>query len=191
MAGLTGDVTRFWERPQAVERLALTPEQVEKLEASHDKARPAMDKSEARMREAGEALAKALHGDTEPDIAMLRATVEEFSAAQKELMMAGVEHRASMQSILTPEQLTSLREMRQPRMRGPMMEGSPGARREGGPRALPDLPAAAPGDAPAAAPEARGRAPRDGEGQQARPPRQRREAPPAPPAPPAAPPVTE
>jgi hypothetical protein len=140
------------------------------------------------MREAGEVLAKAFNGDAEPDIAMLRKTVDEFSAAQKEMMMAGIEHRAAMQSILTPEQLTSLREMRQPRMRGPMMDGNPGARREGGPRALPDLPAAAPGDAPAAPPEARGRAPRDGEGQQERPPRQRREAPPAPPA---APPVTE
>ncbi len=143
MANFGSEVQRFWDRPSAAERLALTEEQVQKLDASFNKARPAIDKGEARMRKATEVLNKAFNSDTEPDIAMLHSTVEEFSNAQKEMMMAGIEHRAAVQSILTPDQMKTLREMRPTRTRGgPMIEG--------GPRALPDLPPAAPGDAPAA-----------------------------------------
>lgn len=142
VAGLMADVNPFWERPQVVERMALSEEQVTALKTSYDKQRPTIESNNTRMREAGQKMGEMLNADGEPDIDALRRAVTEFTSAQNAAMMAAVEHRAVVQKTLNAEQLDQMRRMRArfrvPGMMdrpAPDMPDAPGMRRD-----LPELP---------------------------------------------------
>jgi hypothetical protein len=141
VAGLLADVNPFWDRPQVVERMALTEEQVAALKTSYEKQRPTIEANNTRMREAGQKVSELLNAEGEADIDALRKAVTEFTSAQSAAMLAAVDHRAVVQKTLNAEQLDQMRGMRA-RFRAPGMDrpapgmpDAPGARRD-----LPELP---------------------------------------------------
>ena len=123
--------------------LALTSEQMTRLEAHQKKFEDALRGQRAQMRETRTALMESLRADA-PDTLAIDRLVEEIGALQTGLEKRMIRHMLEEQTILTPEQRQKLHsilgkhfdDMRDTPWAGPggpMGEMGPGRGRDGGP----------------------------------------------------------
>lgn len=112
--GMGGDHLGFFERrlPRMAEELDLSDEQLEKIQAIADTARPEIEKYAEQLRNGREAY-HAEHGNpTEFDETAFRAHAQDQNLVQTELMVVVGKARAEIFSQLTPEQIEQLEDMR-------------------------------------------------------------------------------
>jgi len=100
------------DRPNLLRELGLTPEQGQQLRRLNQARKPMMDEAQQRLREANRALDIAIYSDTlsEEDVA---ARLKDFQAAQAEVARIRFNSELSVRKILTPEQLTRFRRLRE------------------------------------------------------------------------------
>lgn len=100
------------DRPNLLRELGLTPEQGQQLRRLNQARKPMMDEAQQRLREANRALDLAIYSDTlsEEDVA---ARLKDFQAAQAEVARIRFNSELSVRKILTPEQLTRFRRLRE------------------------------------------------------------------------------
>ncbi len=133
---VTESLIRFWDRPEAVERLELTENQVELLQQSFDQSKPIVEENMRLIHEAGRILGENLRPDGDPDLDAVNKAIDDLTTAQNAVMKAAAAHRATVQTLLLDEQLETLKEMRGQHlrrysvdMRGKAMELRNAARR--------------------------------------------------------------
>jgi Spy/CpxP family protein refolding chaperone len=127
-------------RPSIREELGLSAEQEEKLQALHRDARKARIRSRADHQILRLDMAALMRADN-PDRGAITAKLEEMAAMRTSQVLAGLDHRAAVQEILTPEQWEKMKTHRRragrrsierrmqhnPRRGGPHgMQGRPG-----------------------------------------------------------------
>ncbi|MGD9628057.1 MAG: Spy/CpxP family protein refolding chaperone [Pyrinomonadaceae bacterium] len=99
------------ERPNLLQALGLSQEQVRQIRLMNRDRKPAMEAAQMRLREANRALDMAIYGD-ELDEANVQAKLLEFQAAQAEVARIRFRSELSLRKILTPEQLLKFRALR-------------------------------------------------------------------------------
>ena len=112
--GMGGDHLGFFERrlPRMAEELGLSDEQLEKIQAIADAARPEIEIFAEQLRNGREAY-RAEHGNpAEFDEPAFRAHAQDQHLVQTELMVVVAKARADIFAQLTPEQIEQLEEMR-------------------------------------------------------------------------------
>jgi Spy/CpxP family protein refolding chaperone len=112
--GMGGDHLGFFERrlPRMAEELGLSDEQLEKIQAIADAARPEIEKYAEQLRNGRETY-RAEHGNpAEFDESTFRAHAQDQHLVQTELMVVVAKARAEIFAQLTPEQIEQLEEMR-------------------------------------------------------------------------------
>jgi Spy/CpxP family protein refolding chaperone len=109
-----GDHLGFFERglPRMAEDLGLSDEQLDKIQAVIDAARPKIDDYAEQLREGHEAYRAANTDPTVFDVDAFRAHALQQHQIQTELMVVVGKAKAEIFSILTPEQREQLKEMR-------------------------------------------------------------------------------
>lgn len=116
------ELIRFWDNDRVAERLELTDDQVNALQQSFDSAKASLDALKDDGKEAHEALRAELEKDN-PDLNAVLAADAEITKVNSERRKIALTHRVAVQSILTAEQETKLKEGRREMM----------GRRRGGP----------------------------------------------------------
>jgi hypothetical protein len=114
---VTESLIRFWDREEAVERLELTASQVELLQQSYDHSKPIVEENMRLIHESGKVLGDNLRPDGEPDLDAVNKAIDDLTTAQNAAMKAAAAHRATVQTLLLPEQLDTLKDMRRQHMR--------------------------------------------------------------------------
>lgn len=112
--GMGGDHLGFFERrlPRMAEELGLSDEQLEKIQAIADAARPEIETYAEQLRNGREAY-RAEHGNpAEFDETAFRAHAQDQHLVQTELMVVVAKAKADVFAVLTPEQIEQLEEMR-------------------------------------------------------------------------------
>ena len=121
--GRTADAVR----PNLLTALGLSQEQVQEIRRMNQARRPLMEDANRRLREANRALDSAIYADSlnEDDVAV---RLREFQLAQAEVVKFRFQGELELRKVLTPEQLSKFRtlreqfgrrrEMRQNRRRG-------------------------------------------------------------------------
>jgi Spy/CpxP family protein refolding chaperone len=112
--GTGGDHLGFFERrlPRMAEELGLSDEQLEKIQAVADAARPEIEKYAEQLRNGREAYRAEYDNPAEFDESAFRAHAQDQHLVQTELMVAVAKARAEIFAQLTPEQIEQLEEMR-------------------------------------------------------------------------------
>ena len=115
------------KRPNLIRELGLSPDQVQAIRRMNQARKPLMEEAAGKLRDANRALDMAIYADNlnEEDVAV---RLKEFQLAQAELQKLRFRGELELRKILTPEQLTKFRsvrerfgkrrEMRQKRRRG-------------------------------------------------------------------------
>lgn len=115
------------ERPNLLTELGLSQEQVQEIRRMNQARRPLIEEAARKLREANRALDMAIYADqlNEDDIG---ARLKDFQLAQAEVQKLRFQGELELRKVLTPEQLTKFRslrdqfgrrrEMRQNRRRG-------------------------------------------------------------------------
>ena len=120
-------------RPNLLQHLGLTQDQVRQIKTMNRERKPMMDAAQRRLREASRSLDMAIYGDVLDENAV-RESLREFQQAQAEVARIRFQSEFELRKILTPEQLVGFRGLR---------ARAAEARRKMGPR--PDMP---PGERP-------------------------------------------
>lgn len=109
-----GDHLGFFERglPRMAEELGLGDEQLEKIQAIADAARPEIEGYAERLRKSREAYRAANDDPTVFDEASFRSHAADQHEIQTDLMVAVGKAKAEIFAVLTPEQREQLEEMR-------------------------------------------------------------------------------
>jgi Spy/CpxP family protein refolding chaperone len=112
--GEGGDHLGFFERrlPRMAEELGLSDEQLEKIQAIADAARPEIEAHAEQLRESREAYRAANDDPTVFDEAAFRSHAAAQHEIQTDLMVAVGKAKADVFAVLTPEQREQLEEMR-------------------------------------------------------------------------------
>ena len=118
------ELIRFWDNDRVAERLELTDDQVNALQQSFDSAKAALDALKDDGKEAHEALRTELEKDN-PDLNAVLAADAEITKVNSERRKIALTHRVAVQSILTSDQETKLKEGRR-EMMGRQREGRGG-----------------------------------------------------------------
>lgn len=118
------ELIRFWDNDRVAERLELTEDQVNALQQSFDSAKAALDALKDDGKEAHEALRAELDKDN-PDLNAVLAADAEITKVNSERRKIALTHRVAVQSILTTDQETKLKEGRR-EMMGRQREGRGG-----------------------------------------------------------------
>ncbi|MCC7391169.1 Spy/CpxP family protein refolding chaperone [Candidatus Sumerlaeota bacterium] len=142
--GANRQIFEFWNDEKVAEKLALKPEQKEKLKAAYAEAKPKMDAAMKKMEEAREKMKEAPKDGAGAPPKMDDA----MAAVRKEAQEARKGLQEVVDATLTDEQKATLRDvmrekygagMRGERRRGPGGEGHPdGVKKDGGAAAKPD-----------------------------------------------------
>ena len=124
-------------RTRMLRQLGLTPQQVQRLRRVNAERRPQMDAAQKRVRDANKALDDAIYADqiNESDI---HARLKDMQTAQAEVLRLRFMNELAVRKVLTPEQLTRFRMMRERFERS----GRPPSDRRGsimGPAMRPDI----------------------------------------------------
>jgi hypothetical protein len=114
---VTESLIRFWDRPEAVERLELTETQVELLQQSYDQSKPIVEENMRLIHEAGKVLGENLRPDGDPDLDAVNKAIDDLTTAQNAAMTAAAAHRTTVQTLLLDEQLETLKDMRRQHLR--------------------------------------------------------------------------
>lgn len=99
------------QRPNLLEGLGLSEEQVRQIQVMNRDRKPKMDAAQRRLREAETELSLAIYGETVDD-AGVDARLKEFQEAQAAVAAIRFRSELELRKILTPDQLTKFRSMR-------------------------------------------------------------------------------
>lgn len=113
--GMGGDHLRFFERrlPRMAEELGLSDEQLEKIEAIVDSARPEIESYAEQLRESREAYRATNDDPTVFNEGAFRAHAAAQHEIQTDLGVAVGKTKAEVFKVLTAEQIEQLEEMRE------------------------------------------------------------------------------
>ncbi|MBI3982760.1 MAG: Spy/CpxP family protein refolding chaperone [Gemmatimonadetes bacterium] len=123
------------------EVLALTPDQVSRLEALAQEARQARERADTTARTQNQRLRELWNAPT-PDVAQLRSLAQAAMQARQAAALASLEAAAKAKAILTPEQrgrVAGWADAARMRMQQPMRPGRPGMRRGPGMGRMPRM----------------------------------------------------
>ncbi|HEX6279240.1 MAG TPA: periplasmic heavy metal sensor [Pyrinomonadaceae bacterium] len=98
-------------RPNLLEALGLTQDQVRQIRLMNRDRKPLMEAAQTRLREANRALDMAIYGDT-LDEAEVQARLAAFQQAQAEVASIRFQSEVQLRKILTPDQLVKFRMLR-------------------------------------------------------------------------------
>ena len=99
-------------RTNALRQLGLSREQVQQIRRMNMERKPLMDEAQNRLRVANRNLDEAIYGDQVND-ADVQARLKELQLAQADMARIRFMNEFSVRKILTPDQLTRFRELRQ------------------------------------------------------------------------------
>lgn len=99
-------------KPNLMAQLDLTPEQVQQIRRINVERKPLAEAAQARFRAANRALDEAIYSD-QTDEADVDAKIKEVQAAQSELIRMRSANELAVRKVLTPEQLTKFKLLRQ------------------------------------------------------------------------------
>lgn len=119
---------RWWNNPDLVQKLSLTPDQQKKMEAVFEQSRPSLMDLGAAVRKEEMAMEPLLSAD-QPDEGKILAQIDRVVQARAELEKAYARMLLGVRRVLTPEQWKTLQANephgRFPRF-GPGFRGDPG-----------------------------------------------------------------
>ncbi|HYJ92600.1 MAG TPA: Spy/CpxP family protein refolding chaperone [Pyrinomonadaceae bacterium] len=99
-------------RPNLLRILGLSPEQMQQVRKMNQERKPLMEAATQRLRAANRALDEAIYADN-IDQAAFQAKLKELQAAQAEVARLRFTSELEVRKILTPDQLTRFRDLRQ------------------------------------------------------------------------------
>ncbi len=99
-------------RTNALRQLGLSREQLQRIRRLNMERKPLMDAAQMRLRQANRALDDAIYSDTATE-ADVQARLRDFQFAQGEVIRIRFMNEYGVRRILTPEQLTRFRILRQ------------------------------------------------------------------------------
>lgn len=99
-------------RPNLLAELILTPEQIRQIRRLNLEKRPAMREIQQRLREASRNLDHAIYAESIDD-SQIQLRLKEVEAAQIEVINMRSQTELAIRRILTPEQLSKFRKLRQ------------------------------------------------------------------------------
>ena len=115
------------QRPDLLRELGLSPDQVQDIRRMNQARKPLMEDASRRLRDANRSLDLAIYGDNLNE-EVIAVRLKDFQLAQAELQKLRFHGELELRKILTPQQLTKFRslrerfgkrrEMRQKRRRG-------------------------------------------------------------------------
>jgi len=146
------ELSPFWRRDGVREKLHLTDEQVEKLDAGYVATRQKLIDFEAASEHASLELEEAMNAE-KPDVEKVNSAIDKLGKARTEIQKATTGQKILVKITLTPEQQKQIQQfMRQQAEKRVRLFDEFRGQREGGPSGPPN---AAPGNrGPAAGPEA-------------------------------------
>jgi periplasmic protein CpxP/Spy len=118
--GLRG---RWWNNPEFVQKLGLTPDQQKKMEAVFQQSRPNLMDLSASVRKEETAMEPLLTAD-QPDDNKVLAQIDRVAQARAELERANGRMLLGLRKVLTPEQWKTL-QAEEPRMHYPRFGPGP------------------------------------------------------------------
>lgn len=98
-------------RPNLLENLGLTQDQIRQIRIMNRDRKPIMDAAQRRLRDANLALDMSIYSDSLDENAV-RERLREFQQAQGEVAKIRFQSELDLRKILTPEQLTRFRALR-------------------------------------------------------------------------------
>lgn len=98
-------------RPNLLQELDLSPDQVRQIRRLNQERRPIMQNAQRRLRDANQALDRAIYADTDND-AEIQTRMTEVQAAQMEVIKNRTATERAIRRILNTEQLTKFRNLR-------------------------------------------------------------------------------
>jgi periplasmic protein CpxP/Spy len=98
---------RWWNNPDFVKKLSLTPDQQKKMEAIFEQSRPGLMDLLATVRKEEMAMEPLLSAD-QPDEGKILAQIDRIAAARAELVKANARMLLGLRRVLTPEQWKTL-----------------------------------------------------------------------------------
>ncbi len=116
----------WWRNPMVVQRLALTPDQVKRMDGIFQQSRLQLIDLKANV-EKQNAMLEPLLSANPPDTALAMAQIDKVAQARADLEKADAKMLLGIREVLTPDQWTKLDEGR-----GPGGFGGPGGRNEMG-----------------------------------------------------------
>jgi Spy/CpxP family protein refolding chaperone len=99
------------QRPNLLQFLNLTPEQIQQIRAINQETRQQSREANQRQRQARRALDEAIYADA-PNQALVEQRTREFTEAQTEAVKLRAQVEFRIRQVLTPEQLVRFRELR-------------------------------------------------------------------------------
>jgi Spy/CpxP family protein refolding chaperone len=99
-------------RRNVLREIGLTPDQARQIRRLNVQRRPLMEDAQRKLREANRSLDEAIYADVS-DEALVLQRLKEAQAAQAELIRLRSMNELGIRRILTPEQLTKFRELRE------------------------------------------------------------------------------
>jgi periplasmic protein CpxP/Spy len=98
---------RWWNNPDFVKKLSLTPDQQKKMEAVYAQSRPSLMDLLATVRKEEMAMEPLLSAD-QPDEGKILAQIDRLAAARAELEKANARMLLGLRRVLTPDQWKTL-----------------------------------------------------------------------------------
>jgi periplasmic protein CpxP/Spy len=98
---------RWWNNPEFVQKLGLTPDQQKKMEAVFEQSRPSLMDLSATVRKEEMAMEPLLAAD-QPDEAKILGQIDRLAQARAELEKANARMLLGLRRVLTPEQWKTL-----------------------------------------------------------------------------------
>lgn len=99
-------------RANVLQQIGLAPEQIRQIRRLNMERKPVMDAAQRRLRIANRDLDEAIYSDTS-DEALIQERLKEAQLAQADLIRLRSMNEFAIRRILTPEQLTKFRDLRQ------------------------------------------------------------------------------
>lgn len=99
-------------RTNALRQLGLTRQQLQRIRFLNQERKPLMDAAQLRLRQANRSLDEIIYSDNAADADIL-ARLKDFQLAQAEVAKIRFMNELSVRRILTPEQLTRFRQLRE------------------------------------------------------------------------------
>jgi Spy/CpxP family protein refolding chaperone len=120
----------WWKNPNVVQRLALTPDQVKRMDGIFQQSRLQLIDLKANL-EKQEVLLEPMIGANPPDAAKATVQIDKVADARADLEKANAKMLLGIRGVLTPDQWTKMSDRR---FGGPgAADGQPGPAQNGGP----------------------------------------------------------
>jgi Spy/CpxP family protein refolding chaperone len=104
-------VERPARRPNLLQELNLTPEQIQQIRRINQLRRPLVQEAQMRLREANRALDEAIYADV-PNEFEIQEKMKAAQTAQAEVVKIRAQTEYAVRKVLTPEQLSKFRDLR-------------------------------------------------------------------------------